>query len=267
MFHSVCPPMESAISFAGQVVVVTGGARGIGRAIAERFLEAGARVVVCGRKAPASAVTAGEGEALFVQGDVREPETAERVVAAAVEKYGRLDVLVNNAGGSPFADAATASPRFAAAIVSLNLLGPLYFAQRANAVMQKQDGGGVILNIASVSGTRASPGTAAYGAAKAGLLNLTQSLAVEWAPKVRVNAITPGLVLTEESHQHYGDDAGVAAVAATVPAGRMAAPREIADACLLLASPLAAYVSGANLLVHGGGERPAFLAAATTNKP
>lgn len=267
MFHSICPPMDNVISFAGRVVVVTGGARGIGRAIAERFLEAGASVLVCGRNAPAVPVRAGGAEAVFVQADVREPEAAARVVSAAVERYARLDIVVNNAGGSPFADAATASPRFSAAIVSLNLLAPLYFAQQANLVMQKQEGGGVILNIASVSGTRASPGTAAYGAAKAGLLSLTQSLAVEWAPKVRVNAITPGLVLTDEAHQHYGDDAGVAAVGATVPAGRMAAPREIADACLLLASPLAAYVTGANLLVHGGGEKPAFLAAANANKP
>ncbi len=267
MFHSPCPPMESPFSFDGHVVVVTGGARGIGRAIAERFLEAGARVLVCGRKAPKTpVVVAGEAEAFFVGADVREPEAAVRVVSAAVERFGRLDILVNNAGGSPFADAATASSRFSTAIVSLNLLAPLHFAQQANAVMQKQADGGLILNIASVSGTRASPGTAAYGAAKAGLLNLTQSLAVEWAPKVRVNAITPGLVLTEEAHQHYGDEAGVAAVGATVPTGRMAMPREIADACLLLASPLATYVTGANLLVHGGGERPAFLAVATTNK-
>ncbi len=247
-------------------MVVTGGARGIGRAIAERFLETGARVVVCGRNPPAAPVRAGEAEALFVPADVREPAAAERVISEAVARFARLDILVNNAGGSPFADAATASPRFSAAIVSLNLLAPLYFAQRANAVMQAQESGGLVLNVASVSGTRASPGTAAYGAAKAGLLSLTQSLAVEWAPKVRVNAVTPGLVLTDEAHQHYGDDAGIAAVAATVPTGRMATPREVADSCLLLASPLASYVTGANLLVHGGGERPAFLAAATAKR-
>jgi NAD(P)-dependent dehydrogenase (short-subunit alcohol dehydrogenase family) len=258
--------MEEPLSFAGRVVIVTGGARGIGRAIAERFLEAGAGVVVCGRTAPADPVRAAGAEALFVQADVREAEASEKVVTAAVERHGRLDVLVNNAGGSPFAEAAMASPRFSAAIVSLNLLAPLAFAQQANAVMQKQDDGGVILNIASVSGTRASPGTAAYGAAKAGLLNLTQSLAVEWAPKVRVNAVTPGLVLTDEAYQHYGDAAGIAAVSATVAAGRMASPRDVADACLLLSSPLARYVTGANLLVHGGGERPAFLGAANANK-
>jgi NAD(P)-dependent dehydrogenase (short-subunit alcohol dehydrogenase family) len=245
-----------------RVVIVTGGARGIGRAIAERFLEDGARVVVCGRTPPVTPV----GDAAFVQADVREPEAAERVVKDAVERFGRLDVLVNNAGGSPFADAATASPRFSTAIVALNLLAPLHFSQRANAVMQAQDEGGVIVNVASVSGTRPSPGTAAYGAAKAGLLSLTQSLAVEWAPKVRVNAVTPGLVRTEQSQLHYGDDAGIAAVSATVPLGRMADPRDVAEACFYLASPAARYVSGANILVHGGGERPAFLAAANAKR-
>jgi len=245
---------------AARVVIVTGGARGIGRAIAERFLEDGASVVVCGRTPPAD----GGGKAVFVQADVREPAAAETVVGFAVERFGRVDVLVNNAGGSPHADAATASPRFSSAIVALNLLAPLYLAQRANAVMQGQDEGGVIVNVASVSGTRPSPGTAAYGAAKAGLLNLTQSLAVEWAPKVRVNAVTPGLVHTEQSRLHYGDEAGIAAVSATVPLGRMAEPRDVAEACFFLASPASRYVTGANLLVHGGGERPAFLAAAST---
>ncbi|MGZ4796552.1 MAG: SDR family oxidoreductase, partial [Acidimicrobiia bacterium] len=144
-----------------------------------------------------------------------------------------------------------------------NLLAPLVCAQRANAVMQDQPEGGAIVNIASVSGLRPSPGTAAYGAAKAGLLNLTQTLAVDYAPKVRVNAVSAGLIRTEQSHLHYGDEAGIAAVGATVPLGRMGSPTDVARACLFLASPLAAYVSGANLVVHGGGERPAYLGAAS----
>jgi len=258
--------MRNPASFVDRVVIVTGGTRGIGRAIAERFLEEGAQVVVCGRAAPTAPVAAGDREAIFVQADVREADAAQTVVRLAAERFGRLDVLVNNAGGSPFADAATASPRFSAAIVNLNLLAPLAFAQAANAVMQKQDDGGVVVNVASVSGTRPSPGTAVYGAAKAGLLSLTQSLAVEWAPRVRVVAVTPGPVRTEQSHLHYGDEAGIAAVDATVPMGRMAEPADVAAACVLLASPAAAYVTGANLLVHGGGERPAFLGASNANK-
>jgi NAD(P)-dependent dehydrogenase (short-subunit alcohol dehydrogenase family) len=258
MFHSGCPPMATPPTQQGRVVVVTGGAKGIGRAITERFLEDGARVVACGRRPPDRPL----GDAVvFVEGDLREAEVASHLVTVTLERFGRLDVVVNNAGGSPFAEAATASPRFSAAIVALNLLAPLYVAQRANAAMQEQDEGGVIVNVASVSGMRPSPGTAAYGAAKAGLIHLTQTLAVEWAPKVRVNAVTPGLVRTEQSHLHYGDEEGIAAVSATVPLGRMAEPRDVAEACFFLASPAARYVTGANLVLHGGGERPAFLAA------
>ena len=113
-----------------------------------------------------------------------------------------------------------------------------------------------------MSGIRPSPGTAAYGAAKAGLINLTQSLAIEWAPKVRLNSITAGLIKTEKAHLHYGDEAGIQAVSKTVPLGRMATPKDIGDLCLFLASPLASYLTGSNIVAHGGGEFPAFLAAA-----
>jgi NAD(P)-dependent dehydrogenase (short-subunit alcohol dehydrogenase family) len=157
--------------------------------------------------------------------------------------------------------AATASPRLHQKVVELNLLAPLHVSQRANAVMQQQDSGGAIVMIGSVSGTRPSPGTAAYGAAKAGLANLATSLAVEWAPKVRVNTVVVGPVDTELSHLHYGDDTGVAAVGSTIPMGRMATPADVAEACLFLASPAAAYITGSTLTVHGGGERPAFLDA------
>ena len=109
---------------------------------------------------------------------------------------------------------------------------------------------------------RPSPGAAAYGAAKAGLLNLTQTLAVEWAPRVRVNAVTPGMIRTEQAHLHYGDEEAIARVSATVPLGRLGEPRDVGDVCLFLASPLASYVSGASILMHGGGEKPAYLDAA-----
>jgi NAD(P)-dependent dehydrogenase (short-subunit alcohol dehydrogenase family) len=256
------------LDFRGRVVVVTGGARGIGRGISEAFLTAGADVVVCGRsevaedRLPAATDAAGAvRKAVFVAGDVREAEQAAEVMAFAVERFGRIDTLVNNAGGSPQVEAAVASPRFSASIVALNLLGPLYCAQAANSYLQQQDEGGSIVNISSVSGLRPSPGTAAYGAAKAGLLSLTQSLAVEWAPKVRVNAVTAGLVATEGAGDHYGGTEGMARIAATVPLGRFGTPADVAGPCLFLASPLAAYVSGANLVAHGGGEWPAFLTA------
>ena len=245
-----------------KVVIVTGGCQGIGRAIATRFLGEGAEVVVCARHAPETPVASGGREALFSAADVRAPDQVRAVTERTLERFGRIDVLVNNAGGSPPADAATASPRFSAAVIDLNLTAPLVFAQSVNAVMQKQNEGGVIVNIASVSATRPSPGTAAYGAAKAGLINLTQSLAVEWAPKVRINAIVAGIIRTEKAHLHYGDEAAMARVAATVPLGRMGEPGDVADACLFLASPLASFVTGACLAVHGGGEAPAFLQAA-----
>jgi NAD(P)-dependent dehydrogenase (short-subunit alcohol dehydrogenase family) len=245
-----------------RVVIVTGGCQGIGRGIAARFLSEGADVVICARHPPATPVASGERVASFIAADVREPDQIDAVVAHTIERFGRVDILVNNAGGSPPSDAATASPRFSAAIIQLNLVAPLVFAQRVNAVMQKQEHGGCIINIASVSGTRPSPGTAAYGAAKAGLVNLTQSLAVEWAPKVRINAVVAGIMRTEKAHLHYGDETAMARVAATIPLGRMGEPDDVADACLYLASPLARYVSGACLAVHGGGEIPAFLRAA-----
>lgn len=255
-------PLADALDLRGRAVLVTGGTKGVGRGIAERFLEAGANVVVSARSAPEVGVRHGAHEATFEPGDVRDHEQVDALVRATVEHLGRLDVVVNNAGGSPMAEAATASPRFSQSIIALNLLGPLHVAQAANRVMQAQHEGGCIVNIGSVSAQRPSPGTAAYGAAKAGLRSLTQSLAVEWAPKVRVNLVTGGLIETEQSHLHYGDDDGLARVAATVPLGRMATPTDIGDACLFLASPLASYVTGADLAVHGGGERPAFLDAA-----
>jgi len=250
----------------GTVVLVTGGVRGVGAGIARTFLAAGSTVVACARNEPAAPVGEGGRSAEYVACDVRDSGQVHEMVEEVARRHGRIDVVVNNAGGSPFAETAKASERFHAAVVELNLLAPLVVSQAANAVMQRQPGGGSIVMVGSVSGRRPSPGTAAYGAAKAGLANLTESLAVEWAPKVRVNGIAVGMVRTEQSELHYGDADGVARVAATVPLGRLADPAEIGACALFLASPLASYVSGSTLTVHGGGERPAFLAAAHTSE-
>ena len=252
--------MTQALDFTGQVVLVTGGTKGIGYGIAERFLAAGAEVVVCGRNPPATTnLSAARRDANFMACDVRDAQAVSQLIEAVAASYGRLDVLVNNAGGSPAAEAATQSPRFFDKVVQLNLNAAFYCAQAANTRMQAQADGGSIINIASVAAIRPSPLTAAYGAAKAGLVNLTQSLAMEWGPKVRVNAIIAGLIATGNAEAHYGGAAGLARVAASLPAQRMGRPEDIADACLYLASSLAAYVSGAALAVHGGGERPSFL--------
>jgi NAD(P)-dependent dehydrogenase (short-subunit alcohol dehydrogenase family) len=232
----------------GLVVLVTGGTRGLGLGIADAFADAGAHVVVCGRREVPGL------RHRFVACDVRDPEQVDALVDTVVAEHGRLDVVVNNAGGSPSAPVAEASPRLAERVVALNLLAPLYVARAANAVMQRQDDGGVVLNIGSVAARRPAPGTAAYAAAKAGLAALTRALAVEWAPQVRVNQVTPGLVRTELDT--YGDDP--AAVEATVPMGRLAEPSDVAAACLLLASPALRYTTGAQLYVDGGGEVPAF---------
>jgi NAD(P)-dependent dehydrogenase (short-subunit alcohol dehydrogenase family) len=245
-----------------RTVLVTGGTKGVGRGICEAFLASGATVIVCGRTAPVEPTSGAE----FIACDVRKREDVDAMFAQIAERHGRLDVLVNNAGGAPFALADKASPRFHESIIALNLLAPLHLAQKANHLMQAQGEGGTILFIGSVSALRPSPGTAAYGAAKAGVLSLVQSLAVEWAPKVRVCAVSPGLVHTEQSDLHYGDEASMARVAATIPAGRLANVREIGDACVWMASPAGSYASGSNLVMHGGGERPAFLAAAAAHK-
>lgn len=254
------------LDYTGKAVLVTGGTKGIGAGIAKNFLEAGANVVVCGRQTPESLPTAEGRSADFFALDLRDGETLSELFAHIEQRYGRLDVVVNNAGGSPAVEAATVSPRFSESIIRLNLLVPLNVAQHANGIMQGQDNGGVIIFVGSVSASRPSPGTAAYGAAKAGVLSLVSSLAVEWAPKVRVVSISPGLIRTEQSHLHYGDEAGVQAVGDTIPAGRMGQPDDVAGACLFAGSPHASYWSGTDLLLHGGGEKPAFLNSSTANQ-
>ncbi len=255
-------PFDLRAHFAGRCVLVTGGARGLGRGIARRFLETGADVVIGGRNAPDELPGVRDRIASFAAADVRDAEQAQSLVDACVERHGRLDVLVNNAGGAPPSDTATVSPKFSTSIIALNLIAPLVLAQRANAVMQSQPDGGAIVNIASVSGIRPSPNTAAYGAAKAGLINLTSTLGVEFAPKVRVNCVSAGYIITEQAHLFYGDEAGIEAVGRTIPLGHMASLDEIADVVVFCASPLARYVTGENIVVHGGGELPAYLDAA-----
>lgn len=245
---------------AGQTVLVTGGTRGIGKGIAEAFLKAGARVFSCGRRAPGEPAGGGPGQkpaVEFIQADVRDEKSARLLLDELLARTGRLDTLVNNAGGAPPAEAATASPGFTEAVIRLNLLAPLLMSRLARAALRESRGS--IINIASVSGVRASPGSMAYGAAKAGLLNATLSLAQEWAPDIRVNAVVAGLIETEAADAHYGGAAGRARLAARLPGGRLGRPDDLAGACIYLASPAAAYVSGATLEVTGGGETPGFL--------
>jgi NAD(P)-dependent dehydrogenase (short-subunit alcohol dehydrogenase family) len=243
-----------SVDLSGRVALVTGGSQGIGAGIAQVLVEAGATVVTCARSAvesPAPGTT-------HLSCDVRDPEAVSAMVESIVAEHGRLDVVVNNAGGSPYAEAATTSPRFTEKVLGLNLTAAFNVAQAANAVMQRQ-GRGAIVNISSVSALRPSPGTAVYGAAKAGLDSLTRSLAVEWGPAVRVNSVDVGLCRTEQTADHYGGDETVAAIEQTIPLGRMADAAEIGRVVAFLASDLASYVSGATVECHGGGEPPVFL--------
>jgi NAD(P)-dependent dehydrogenase (short-subunit alcohol dehydrogenase family) len=237
--------------FNGRVVLVTGGTRGLGLAICKRFAEAGATVIACGR----SAVETPSGVE-FMACDVRDFDSVKKMTDEIAARYGRIDVVVNNAGGSPPVDAATASPRFTERVIALNLLAPLYVAQAAYPHMPE---GASVINIASVSGVRPSPGTVAYSAGKAGLIGATRSLAHEWGPKIRVNAIVVGYLVTETTEATYGDEAAQDAIAHNIAARRLGQASEVAEAVLFLASPAASYVTGAALEVHGGGERPPFL--------
>ncbi|WP_328882308.1 SDR family oxidoreductase [Streptomyces sp. NBC_00299] len=240
----------------GKAVVVTGGTRGVGAGIAKTFVEAGADVVVCARRPPEVPLPGAEFRAL----DLRDPEAVQAFFAALP----RLDVLVNNAGGTPYRRLTDADAVRHACVIELNLVAPLTASLAAYEHLKRVRGS--VVMIGSVSGGRPSPGSAAYGAAKAGLESLARSMAVEWAPEVRVNTLVVGMVRTEQSHLHYGGEDGIAGVSRTVPLGRLAEPSDIGAAAAFLASDAAAYISGASLLVHGGGERPVFLDAATVNK-
>jgi NAD(P)-dependent dehydrogenase (short-subunit alcohol dehydrogenase family) len=254
--------MALTLDLGGRTVVVTGGVRGVGAGISRAFLEAGADVVAVARREPEAVPEADGRAARFVSLDVRDPDAVQEFA----DGLDHVDVLVNNAGGGPYLPLAEGRLRTHIKIMELNLTAPLIMARALQPKILAR-GGGSVINIGSISGVRPSPGSAAYGAAKAGLHSLTQSLAVEWAPHVRVNTLILGMVRTEASQSHYGDEEGIAAVGRTVPIGRLADPYEIGAACVFLASDLASYVTGSSMQVHGGGERPPFLDAATVNKP
>ena len=253
------------MNYNDKTVLITGGTRGLGLGVAQRFLSLGAKVVVAARSEPASLPTVKGRSALFFQCDVRDGDASQALVDFTIENTGGLHVLINNAGGSPEVAASEASARFTQAIINLNLIAPAVLSQQAYTAMvaNQENPCGCIINIASVSAMRPSPGTAAYGAAKAGLVNLTRSLAQEWAPQVRVNVIIAGLAKTAAAVEHYGGAQGIANIEAKMPMQRMLTPDDLADACCYLASEQAGYISGATLEVHGGGEPPAFLSLQT----
>jgi NAD(P)-dependent dehydrogenase (short-subunit alcohol dehydrogenase family) len=248
------------LRFDNQTVIITGASRGIGQATAELFAQQGAAVVLVDRlavlgEAVAAEIIAQGGRASFVAADVTQPAQVEMAVAHALATYGRIDVLVNNAGINPSGLFWEMPLSMWQEVIAINLTGPLLLAR---AVAPHLFGyGGAIINVASVLGQATLPGQSAYSASKAGLIGLTKAMALDLADKgVRVNCILPGSTDTPLMWG-YRDKAQVTAeeqqlAAASVPLGRVAPSHEVASAILLLASPAASLITGAVLAVDGG---------------
>lgn len=240
----------------GKVAVVTGSGQGIGRAIAWALADAGANVVLNARRIDDLNVTAqGVSErgtrALVVAGDIR--DFSETLAERALAEFGQLDIWVNNVGGSDdktVRELADTPDEVFRSQLELNLVSAF---QGCKAAANRMVHGGAIVNISSGAGTRGSPRTGPYAAAKAGLINLTQTLALELASRgIRVNAVSPGPVATEAFLDVLGVGNKLDELARTIPLGRMGSPDDIAAAVLYLASPAASWVTGEHLLVAGG---------------
>jgi NAD(P)-dependent dehydrogenase (short-subunit alcohol dehydrogenase family) len=251
-------PLEARFRLDGRTALIIGASRGIGRQAALVCAQAGARVVLASRsaedleKVAAAALAAGAPEALVAPTDATDEAAVEAVVARAAEPSGKLDVLINVAGGQQFF-AALADTRTAGwdKVMNLNLRGP-FLACRA--ALPRMPRGGAIVNVASVAGLGASPTIGVYGAAKAGLIGMTRTLAVEAAPLgVRVNCLAPGWVRTELTRRLWSDPQTSQATVGDVPMGRWGEVEELAGPLLLLASDAGSYITGTTLVVDGGG--------------
>ncbi len=262
------PAIADLLDLTGQVALVTGAARGIGRAIALRLAEAGAAVLVAdvdlnGGRETVEAITALGGTAEAMVADVADIAEGRAAVEEAVATFGRLDVLVNNAGIFPVAVALRLSEEQWDRVLDVNLKGAFFLAQAAARLMIAARRGGRIVNIASVAALRPGGNLAHYDASKAGLLALTRALALEFAPHhITVNAILPGEIDTPGTRGNTSEldqQGGVAVMdmhtpefLARIPLGRLGTPEDVANAVLFLASGAAAYITGASLVVDGG---------------
>ncbi len=240
------------IDLDGRVALVTGASKGIGRAIASTLAASGAKVMLSSRKQEAldQAAATMDGEVATFAANAGDPEQAEACVAATVARFERVDILVNNAATNPYqgptidVDLSRYDKTFL-----VNLRGPLVWTQLAHRASMAEHGGSVI-NIASVGGLSVEPSIGVYNTTKAGIIYLTKTLAAELGPKVRVNAIAPGLVRTDFARALW--ETNEDALARRLPTRRLGEPEDVAGAALFLASDLASWITGHTLVVDGG---------------
>lgn len=249
--------MAGRFSLDGQTAIVTGASTGIGKAIAHRYAKAGANTVVCSRTANdiervSDDINAGpaDGSAVAIECDVTDRSSVRKLVEQTVDQFGCLDILVNNAGAGFMSSFADISENGWKTIVDINLHGVFQCSQIANEYMQETDGG-VVINLASLGGEYGAPTMSHYGAAKAGIINLTRTLGYEWTDdNIRVNCISPGLVATEGVKTQMGLEAGAEPDRTQVDR-HFGHPEEIADIAQFLASPASSYINGETITAEG----------------
>ncbi len=239
--------------FDGRVAVITGASRGIGLGIAERLVAEGAKVVLTARKADAlaeAAASLGEGNAAWVAGAADDESHQDETIATALSTFGRLDLLVNNTGINPvYGPMIEVDLGAAEKIFRVNVLSAVAWAQKAYRAALK-DGGGAIVNIASIGGLKPAPNLGMYGASKAALIHITQELALELGPDIRVNAVAPAVVKTKFAGALY--EGREDAVAATYPLKRLGVPEDVGSVVAFLLSDDAAWVTGQTIVIDGG---------------
>ncbi|TCI96971.1 SDR family oxidoreductase [Aeromicrobium sp. IC_218] len=239
--------------FSGQVAIVTGASRGIGLGIAQRLVDEGAQVCITARKEAALAEAAdvlGDGRAIYVAGSADDPAHQDEAIAATLERFGRLDLLVNNTGINPvYGRAIEVDLAAVEKIFRVNVVSALSWAQKAYAASLAEHGGAIV-NVASIAGLKPAPNIGMYGASKSALIHLTEELAVELGPSVRVNAVAPAVVKTKFANALY--EGREAEVAAEYPLKRLGEPEDIAAVVAFLLSQDAAWVTGQTIVVDGG---------------
>ncbi len=261
---------QTSFDFTGQVVIVTGASGGIGSALADKFAAAGADLILHGRKAETLQAKAEQiqelgRKAIVVTGNIREPETADALVRAAVEQFGRIDILINNAGGNFASRLEDLSVNAWNATIGTNLSGAFHTAVACLPVFEMQ-GGGSIINVGSGSANHAHPMRGAYAAAKAGLASLTKTMSWEWADRgVRVNCVEPGATLTPASR--FASPETEKTFGEFLALGRVGLPEEVADACLYLCSDASSFITGTVLQVTGGPHTSSPLDAKLVREP